>query len=257
MRVLGKRLERPFLLLDYDGTLTPIVERPELAALPPAMRGVLKSVSARHKVTIVSGRSLPDIRKLVGIKGVYYVGNHGLEISGPGVKFVQPQALRARPTIAQLCGKLRKWLKGIEGAIVENKGLTASVHYRLVARRELRDLKKIFKEVVKPHVDSGEIRVTQGKKVFEIRPNIEWDKGKAMLWVIDVIDPEKKLTPIYMGDDQTDEDAFSALKERGITVLVSGERKKSNAKFFLRDVGEVKTFLEKLAGWSAEVLEKV
>lgn len=253
VRVLGKRLERTLLLLDYDGTLTPIMERPELATLSPAMREVLKSVSTRHEVAIVSGRSLPDIRKLVGIKGVYCVGNHGLEISGPGVKLVQPQALRMRPAIAQLCGKLRKGLRGIEGAIVEDKGLTASVHYRLVQQGKLRRLKGAVGRITGPYLSSGAIKITRGKKVIDIRPNINWDKGKAALWIIGAIDQKRKLTPVYIGDDRTDEDAFLALKDSGITVLVSGRRKRSRAKFYLRNTSEVKTFLRKLAGMRAKI----
>lgn len=247
MWTLNKRLKRALLLLDYDGTLTPIVERPELATLPPAMRRVLKSVAKRHKVAIASGRSLPDIRKLVGLKGLYYAGNHGLEISGPRAKLVQPRARSTRPILVQLCKKLRGELEEMKGAIVEDKGLTASVHYRLVQPENLKRLKSVVRKITKPYMDSGAIKITRGKKVIEIRPNIDWDKGKAALWIVSVIDPGGRLTPIYLGDDRTDEDAFLALKSRGITVLVSEKPKKSHAQFFLRNVDEVKLFLEKLA----------
>ena len=235
------------LLFDYDGTLTPIVERPELAVLPQSTRKLLKSLAKRFKVAIISGRSLADIKKLAGLKGAYYAGNHGLEISGPGIKLDLPEAKCVRPIISKLCGELQNRLRQIHGVIVENKGPTASVHYRLVARGELKNLKENFREIVGPYVRLGRVRVTTGKKVLEIRPNIEWDKGKAALWIIDVIDPEKRLIPVYIGDDQTDEEAFLALKKEGITVLISGRRRKSHAKFFLKNVYEVKTFLRKLA----------
>lgn len=236
------------LLFDYDGTLTPIVKRPELAVLPPDMRELLKSLIKRFKVAIISGRSLADVKRLVGLKNIYYAGNHGFEISGPKTRLVRPAAKRARPTIAKICMELRRELAQIKGTVVEDKVLTASVHYRLVARRELRRLKNIFEKTIEPYINSGEIKVTSGKKVFEVRPNIEWDKGKAVLWIIDAIDPKKKFTPVYIGDDQTDEDAFFVLKNRGITVLVSKRRKKSHAKFYLKNIGEVKTFLRKLTG---------
>ncbi len=235
------------MLLDYDGTLTPIVKSPELAALPSNTRKLLRSLVRHFKVAIISGRSLADVKRLVKLKGVHYVGNHGLEISGPKAKLVKREAKRTRPVIAEICGKLREMLERIEGVIVEDKGLTASVHYRLVRRELLVDLKKIFEWVVKPYIASGAIRVTRGKKIFEIKPSIEWDKGKAVLWIINVIDPKGKLTPIYMGDDQTDEDAFLALKHRGITVLISEKPKKTHAKFFLKNVDEVETFLRKLS----------
>ena len=236
------------LLLDYDGTLVPIVERPELAVLPSDTRELLKSLAECFKIVIMSGRQLAEVKRLVGLNRVYYAGNHGFEMSGPRTRFLKAEAKRVRPTIAEICGRLRKELGDIKGVIIEDKKLTASIHYRLVAPRGLKDLKDFFWEVVEPCLKSGEIRVTRGKKVFEIRPNIEWDKGKAALWIIDAIDSEKKLIPVYIGDDQTDEDAFLALKNRGITILVSSGRKKSHAKFFLRNVDEVKTFLKKLAG---------
>jgi alpha,alpha-trehalase len=236
------------LLFDYDGTLTPIVERPELAVLHPGMRKLLRSLVKHYKVAIISGRSLADIKKMVGPAGIYYAGNHGFEISGPKTRLALPQAKCARPTIHKICRELKSMSRGIEGVIIEDKGVTASVHYRLVARSKIKILKETFNEVVKPYVRSGGVRVTVGKKVFEIRPNVEWDKGRAVLWIINVADPKKKLIPLYFGDDQTDEDAFLALKDKGVTVLVSKKQKKSHAKFFLRDVGEVKMFLEKLVG---------
>lgn len=235
------------MLLDYDGTLTPIVKRPELAVLPSDTRELLKSLVRHFKVVIISGRSLDDVKAHTGLKGVYYVGNHGLEISGPGIKLVKLQAKRVRPLITDVCKKLSGELGGISDAIIMNKGLTATVHYRLVARRKVKGLKKIFEKTVKPYINSGVVRVGRGKKVLEIMPNVDWDKGKAALWIIEVVDPDGKLTPVYIGDDQTDEDAFLMLKKRGITILVSEKLKKSHAKFYLKNVDEVKEFLEKLA----------
>ena len=234
------------LLLDYDGTITPIVERPELAILSPDMKELLKRLSKHYTLGIISGRSLAGVRELVGLEGIYYAGNHGFEIGGPGIKLVKPEAERARPILAKLCEELRARLGNIKGAIVEDKGLTASVHYRLVAEEEFERLKNIFEETISAHINSGVVRVIHGKKVFEIRPNVEWDKGKAVLWISDVVDPKAELTPVYMGDDQTDEDAFSALKEKGVTILVSEGPRESNAKYFVKNVDEVKIFFEKL-----------
>lgn len=234
------------LLLDYDGTLTPIVERPELAILSPDMKGLLKRVSRHYKLGIISGRALADVKGLVGLEGVYYAGNHGFEISGPGVELVKPEADRVCPILVKLCEELREKLDTIKGAIVEDKGSTASVHYRLVAKEEFENLKNIFEEAVGPQIDLGVVKVTQGKKVFEIRPNIEWDKGKAVIWISSAVDPKGELKPIYVGDDRTDEDAFSALKENGVTILVSEGPIESNAKYFVKNVNEVKTFFERL-----------
>ncbi len=234
------------LLLDYDGTLTPIVGRPELAILSPDMKELLKRIAQRYTLGIISGRSMDNLKKLVGIEGIYYVGNHGFEISGPEVELVKPEAKHVAPTLVKLCGELKKELNHIKGVIVEDKGPTASVHYRLVAEDESERVKKLFEKTVKSYVDSGEIKILHGKKVFEIRPNVEWDKGKAVLWIMSVVDPKGELTPIYIGDDRTDEDAFLALKNKGVTILVSEQPKKSHAKFYLKNVDGVKTFLDKL-----------
>ena len=231
------------LLLDYDGTLTPIVLRPELAVLSDDMRDVLKRIAKKYPLAIISGRSLDDVRDMVNVDGIYYAGNHGFEISND-VKLVNPDAEKIKPVIAEICEQMQSKIGHIQGSIVENKGITASVHYRMVLENDFLELEKIFKGVIASYVEKGKIRITKGKKVFEIRPNVEWDKGKAVKWVIAVL--EKKGTPVYIGDDRTDEDAFIALKNRGITVLVSEKIKKSNAKYYLRNVDEVKIFLEGL-----------
>ena len=231
------------LLLDYDGTLTPIVLRPELAVLSDDMRDVLKRIAKKYPLAIISGRSLDDVRDMVNVDGIYYAGNHGFEISND-VKLVNPDAEKIKPVIAEICEQMQSKIGHIQGSIVENKGITASVHYRMVLENDFLELEKIFKGVIASYVEKGKIRITKGKKVFEIRPNVEWDKGKAVKWVIAVL--EKKGTPVYIGDDRTDEDAFIALKNRGITVLVSEKIKKSNVEYYLRNVDEVKIFLEGL-----------
>jgi trehalose 6-phosphate phosphatase len=247
-RALEKRLASGALLLlmDYDGTLTPIMKRPEEATISADMRRLLARLLKHYPTAIISGRALKDIRKLVGLRKIYYAGNHGLEIYGPGLKLVKPEAKKMASTVSKICVDLRSELGDIDGTIVEDKGLTASVHYRLVAPEKLRGLKRIFTRITKPHIIARRIKIARGKKVLEIRPNIDWDKGKAVLWIIDALKPRGRVLPIYLGDDKTDEDAFRALKNKGITILVSNTSKKSNAEYFLRNVNEVKEFLKKL-----------
>jgi len=252
LREVGKR---GLLLLDYDGTLTPIVERPELALLPPDVARTLRTLSRRLKVVIMSGRSLRDLRKLVGEKGVYYGGNHGLEIRGPGISFVLPEATRLRPLLRRVSRELRKRTKGVKGALVEDKGLSLSLHYRLVDPEREGEVRRILEEVLEPHRDR--LRITEGKKVLEVRPNLRWDKGRASLLLLRLLDPERKLLPVYLGDDRTDEDAFRVLNPRGgVTVLVSERPANSNARFFLRSPKEVALFLQMLEILSEEAKKR-
>lgn len=238
----GLKRKNPLFLLDYDGTLTPIVGDPQKALLSDDMRGVLKRILKSRKIGIISGRALDDVKNLVRVDDIYYSGNHGFEISGPGLEIINPAAEKTKPIILEICAKMQKKLDHVNGALIENKGLTASLHYRMVANEDFPELKEGFEGIVKPYVDEGKVRVTRGRKVFEIRPNIDWDKGKAVLYITDTLH-EEDIVPVYIGDDRTDEDAFTALKDKGITILVSPEPKKSNAKYFLRSSDEVKLFL--------------
>jgi len=239
--------EKIVLMADHDGTLTPIVDIPGLAALSEDIRKLLIRAKKYFCVAIISGRSLSDLKKRIKVRGIYLSGNHGFEIAGPHVKLKNRKAETVSPIIHALCGELKKRLEHIAGAIIEDKGLTASLHYRLVKHEDLNELRRIFRDVASPYLGRRMIRITLGKKVFEIRPNYDWDKGKAVVWLMNAIGKYKEVKPIYLGDDETDEDAFAAVKKKdGISILVSTNPGKSNADFFLKNVDEVKEFLEKL-----------
>jgi len=233
------------LLLDYDGTLSPIVSRPGLATLPAERRKLLKSLAGKDRIVlgIVSGRILKDIKNKVGIKGIYYSGNHGFEIEGPKVCLTLKEANKARPIIAAIKKKLKKELKMFSGIIVEDKKVTLSLHYRLVKSNEQKKLKKAFLPLISPYLKKKAIRLTSGKKVFEIRPPINWDKGKAVKLLLKHIQMKnkKRFLPIYAGDDTTDEDAFAALRSRGITIVVGP--KTSKAQYRLKNVEQLYRFL--------------
>lgn len=240
----------PFIITDYDGTLTPIAKRPEDAKLSQDMREILSQLSECYPVAIVSGRALENIRGAVKVNNVYYVGNHGFEISGPEIKFVKEEANQARPIISKICEEIKEKVNPIEGTIIEDKGPTASIHYRLVQEEEIPKVKKIVQDSIKPHQEEGTVKVLHGKKVFEIRPDVDWDKGKAVLWLLESTGLENKNLPIYLGDDATDEYAFRALKGRGLGILVSRRDRKTEAEYRLKNVEEVKTFLRHLIKFS-------
>ena len=129
-----KSAEHVLLLVDFDGTLTPIVDRPELTVLPAETRGLLRALvrNPRYTVGIVSGRAMADLKDKVNVEGIIYAGNHGLEIEGFGSSFLEPVAEEMRPFLQMLYRALSATLRGIKGAFVEDKGLTLSVHYRSV-----------------------------------------------------------------------------------------------------------------------------
>jgi len=235
-----------FLFLDYDGTLTAIAPTPQEAVLPQEVRRTLQKLSLRPdcKIGIISGRALKDLKNAVGIENIIYAGNHGLEIEGPKLKFESRVSPQFKSVIRQVAEDLSKELKDIKGALIENKGLTLSIHYRLVDNKDIPLFEKIFYAAVAPYRESGKIKVDRGKKVYEIRPPVHWDKGKAVLWLLarqQFAIGDKKVFPVYLGDDKTDEYAFRALKGKGATVLV-GDSGSSVADYYLKDSGEVVKF---------------
>jgi len=236
-----------FLLLDFDGTLTPIVKRPREAELSSEMGGILKFLTKKRgfRVAIISGRSLSDLKQKIKIKNIIYVGNHGLEIERKGKKFICPEASKSIPTMKELKKILKARLGSIKGTIVEDKRVGLAVHYRMVKNSDVPELKRTVGQIFRPFMEKRKIKIGHGKKILEAKPPIMWDKGKAASMLLDSFKQEKPLS-FYLGDDKTDEDAFSALDGKGITVFV-GKPRESKAKFFLRNVGEVGTFLKKLS----------
>ena len=246
-RIAGKPL---FIFLDFDGTLAPIVERPEAASLPAETKELLRKLSAepRFKLAFISGRSLADVKEKVGLKNVIYSGNHGLEIEGPKIKFEPLVSAGYKTLMRGIKSELAKGIAAIKGALLEDKGLSLSLHYRLVAPRQLLDLRMIFRDAIAPHRLKGKIKVNKGKKVFEVRPAMEWDKGKIVLWLLareSFAAGEKEIVPVYLGDDLTDEDVFRALKNKGLTVLV-GNGRPSAAAYYVKDHRQVQRFLKML-----------
>jgi len=234
------------LLIDYDGTLTPIVQRPELAHLSPQMKECLQELARNACLTlgIISGRTLEDLQQRVGVDGIIYVGNHGLEIKGPGVSFVNPAAKQAVPLLHSLCQDISKAIAGIKGARIDNKGLTLSLHYRLVDEAQLDELNHIFNEMVKAPLASGQIKSTPSKKAYDIRPAVDWDKGKAIEFIAQKLTGRNKPLMLFMGDDLTDYDGFHMVdKNGGISIYVGTPSSKPPAQYFLYSPGEVYQFL--------------
>jgi trehalose-phosphatase len=239
------------LFLDFDGTLVPIVENPSKALIPEEIKGLLKGLSKnrRCRLAIITGRGLRDIKKRVGLKNIIYSGNHGLEIKGPKIGFEAPISPDYKAILRQIKNELKERVSPIRGALLEDKGLSLSIHYRLVSNKQIPFVKTAFYKVTAPHLRLGKIKTEIGKKVLEVRPGVEWDKGKAVLWLLSRQEstfPGKSILPLYIGDDVTDEAAFEALKNNGLTIFV-GSPKKSHAKYYLNNTKEVFKFLKNLS----------
>jgi len=235
---------RPVVFLDYDGTLTPIVARPDLALLSDRMRNTLRDLARHYTTAIISGRALEDVRQLVALDDVYYAGNHGLEIAGPGsTQINNEKGLAFVEAVDKAYREILPQVEDIEGVLVENKKFSLSVHYRLVDEERITEIEQIVDRMLTQQVM---LKKHHGKKVFEIRPCIDWDKGKALLWLLQTLELDgDDVLPIYIGDDVTDEDAFRVLQDRGIGILVTEEPCKTAASYTLRNTEEVKDFLDK------------
>jgi len=234
------------LLLDFDGTLAPIVDDPASAKMPAAVRETLISLSEadRVRVCIISGRALADVRARVGIPALIYAGNHGLEIEGQGLCYTEPEAGLRRPLIRELCGSLSTRLGRVAGIEVENKGLTAAIHFRRApaARAEVLDV--TWREISRRRDD---LVLRMGKMVCEIRPSTNWDKGAAALWLKERLYGAKPVLTICIGDDLTDEDAFGALPD-GVNIKV-GDIAGTRACYHAEDPKEIQEFLSWLKEW--------
>ena len=244
---------RILLLSDYDGTLAPIVERPELASLPENIRRLLEALARQRRVTvgIISGRALGDLMSKVNIGGIIYAGNHGLEIQGPGVSFINPLAAEIAPVLRIIRYLLSRALRRTSGAIVEDKGLTLSVHYRLVDEEREGEVKDAVEQVVGGAQALGKVKITTGKKVYEVRPVVTWDKGKAVKLLMKKYGKggrKSRLLPVYLGDDRTDEDAFAVVAKygNGVSVFVGDPEQETSARYFLTSPAEVDRFLSLL-----------
>lgn len=238
---------RPAVFLDYDGTLTPIVARPELAVLDESMRQSIQALATRCPVAIVSGRDRADVERLVGIDGLVYAGSHGFDIAGlDGLAMQYPGAADFLPALDQAETQLRAQLAGIDGALVERKRYAIAVHYRLVAPEHLAAVDAAVVAALAEAPD--QLRRTGGKKVFELRVNLPWDKGSAVSWLLDTLGlAHPDVLPFYLGDDETDEDAFSALRGHGgIGILVAAAPQATAAQYRLTDPSAVGRFLQVL-----------
>ena len=243
-RMVELRKKGKWLLgLDYDGTLSPIASKPGQAKLQSETRLLLKRIARSKRVVLcfVTGRSLNGIFKIVRIKRAIYIANHGFQILIENKTWVHPKAVRIRKSLSESLQILEKELKSVPGILIEDKVQTISCHFRNVPKRFLKDICLTIRNVVNKY--SKDLRLFYGKKVYEIRPNVDWNKGEALAKVVLDLKGFRKPAIIYFGDDVTDEDVFRILKTTDLSVRV-GLKRLSNASYYVRNVHEVTKFLK-------------
>ncbi|CAN6202041.1 unnamed protein product [Urochloa humidicola] len=247
----GKRV---VMFMDYDGTLSPIVADPDMAFMTAEMRAAVRDVAKHFPTAIVTGRCVDKVCNFVGLSELYYAGSHGMDIKGPSSKDDQTVLLQpAReflPVINKAFRALEEKTRATPGARVEHNKFCLSVHFRCVDEKSWSPLAEQVKAVLR---DFPELKLTEGRKVLEIRPSIMWDKGKAVEFLLKSLgfDGRSDVLPVYIGDDRTDEDAFKMLKRRGqgLGILVSKCPKETEASYSLQDPTEVMEFLLRLVEW--------
>ncbi|XP_057251544.1 probable trehalose-phosphate phosphatase 4 isoform X2 [Beta vulgaris subsp. vulgaris] len=247
----GAESKKIVVFLDYDGTLSPIVNDPDVAFMTDKMRAVVHEVGCCFPTSIISGRSREKVYEFVGLDNIYYAGSHGMDIMAP----LQPLRIRdwkhhAKAVDRKIQKSLKEKTAAVEGVNIEDNKFCMSVHFRNVSDQDLGTLEEKVKSVLEEH---PHFRLTRGKKVLEIRPPIEWDKGHALEYLLDSLGlaSSNDVLPIYIGDDTSDEDAFELIhrKRQGYSIIVTSIPRETWASYSLYDTTEVMLFLEYLSKW--------
>lgn len=224
--------------LDFDGTLAPIAPRPEDAVLPEGARGAVERLVAHGvAVAVISGRGLEDVRDKVGVDGVVYAGSHGFEIAGGGLDYLHPVTAEMEALLPRVADEIEAGLAGVDGVQVERKRVSLAVHERRVGGDEGRArVAKVTRDVATRYG----LRCKTGKEVFELGPDVDWHKGRALQEIAG------GRVAMYVGDDVTDEDAFATIGE-GVAIVVTRQTRQTAAEWRLDDPTEVVGLLERLA----------
>jgi len=244
------------LFLDFDGTLSHIMMYPDQAAVLPRARELLSRLVQLNNmhIAIVSGRAVADVRTRVGLAGITYVGNHGQEIEGPAVSFAVELSQDFIKAMCEIVDSVSKLIGRFRGLIIEQKGPGTSIHFRMVAPDKLASLRDSVRSILLPYLCENRIKVRSGKMVLDIRPPDSSDKGKAVKWLLGKWagdGSDKEFAAVYIGDDETDEDAFRVLPAPAVTVRV-GCCSNTRAAYYVNDVNEVLSVLEKLLALNIE-----
>lgn len=240
----------PIVFLDFDGTLSPLVDEPDAAVLAPGMAAAIDGVASRWTVAVISGRGADDVRARVDRDDIWVAGSHGFEIVAPdGARHDHPAAETCRAELEAAADALYATIGEVPGVLIERKHLGLTVHDRMVADA---DLDRVRQAADAEAARRPRVRATHGKRVTELRPDVAWDKGRAVQWMLDELAPadDRPMVPIYLGDDTTDEDAFRAIGDRGVTIVVAAggdATRPTAATWTVADTDQVREVLVRLA----------
>jgi len=246
-----------FVMTDFDGTVADIVDDPKDAEMRERAREVLEGVTAhpKGKVAVVSGRAVTDVRERADVDGAYYAGNHGLELDDGDELSVHSGAREAKRRLPDICEAIERAFDHDDGVFVENKGVTATVHYRQ-ADVDGDCVRAAVESVLTDHDPDRALRVTEGKQVVELRPADDWGKGDSVDLLRERFTPDdEEWLTVYVGDDTTDEAAFEALDGEGVAVAVGSDTAATAAPCVVSDPREVTDLLGWLAGEGLTNLE--
>ena len=239
--------KKPAFFLDYDGTLTPIVQKPEDAVLSDEMRKTLSRLADEFTVAVVTGRDKEDVQKFIKLDNIIYSGSHGYITSGPDGLFMEhDDSDKIIAALDQIEKDLHKiFPEKVKGVQIDRKRYAIAVHYRNADEKDVPFVFDVVDEMLGKHKGH---KKGEGKMVVKIKPDIDWHKGKAVLWIMEAlgIDKDKQCVPIFIGDDVTDEDAFEAIRGKGIGILVENIGQPTAASYSLKNVYQVRQFFERI-----------
>lgn len=236
--------EKLLIFLDYDGTIVPIASTPQKVKFPKKIKVFLEKINSHSAiyVSIVSGRSLEEIKKQISIPDLCYAGNHGLEWEINGKKHIYPKMNNYLKHLFRIKKTLIHLEVKYPGVVIEDKKLTLAIHYRQINRKYLSEFHTYIYSITKPLLDAFPIKLSKGKKIYEIKPAINWTKGDFVELAIRKLTTKKNLNnlTIYIGDDTTDEDVFFRLPN---IVSIKVGKNSSMAKYYLNNHQETIMFL--------------